>query len=410
MNTPKELLRQIVPTTEGGVFQKKFLQGNEAIAEGAVAAGVRFFAGYPITPSTEIAEALSVRLPRIKGVFIQMEDEIASMGAILGASLAGAKVLTATSGPGFSLMQELIGYSAMAQIPCVIVNVMRAGPSTGLPTAPAQGDVMQAIWGTHGDHPCIVVCPGSVSEMFYLSIWSVNLAERLRVPVILVPDEIIGHMRELLVVPPPELIRIESRRLPDVSPERFHPFDIQGSSSIAAMPPLGTGYRFNVTGLVYDEDGFPTNDSDRAGALTSYLVDKVGKREKELSYAEEIDTEDAEAIIIAYGSTARSAERAVRLLAQRGKKVGIFRIITLHPFPEQQLLSLARHCSRFILAEMNLGQMTTTVRAILGRDVELRTINQANGLPITPETFIDTINTWNSAGDYLEEKLAVGAL
>jgi 2-oxoglutarate ferredoxin oxidoreductase subunit alpha len=219
MNTPKELLRQIVPTTEGGVFQKKFLQGNEAIAEGAVAAGVRFFAGYPITPSTEIAEALSVRLPRIKGVFIQMEDEIASMGAILGASLAGAKVLTATSGPGFSLMQELIGYSAMAQIPCVIVNVMRAGPSTGLPTAPAQGDVMQAIWGTHGDHPCIVVCPGSVSEMFYLSIWSVNLAERLRVPVILLPDEIVGHMRELLVVPPPELIRIESRRLPDVSPE-----------------------------------------------------------------------------------------------------------------------------------------------------------------------------------------------
>jgi len=390
MITPKELMRQIVPQSEGGVFQKKFLQGNEAIAEGVLAAGVKFYAGYPITPSSEIAEILSVRLPRIRGAFIQMEDEIASMGAILGASLAGRKVVTATSGPGFSLMQELIGYAAMTQIPCVIVNVMRAGPSTGLPTSPAQGDVMQAIWGTHGDHPSIVVSPASVQEMYYLSIWCMNLAERFRTPVIFLPDEIIAHMRELLVVPPSELITVENRLAPDVSPEAFHPFSTIGTD-IAAMPPLGSGYRYNVTGLVHDEDGFPSNDPDRAEELTSFLVNKVLARTDEIAFAEEINTDGAEAIIIAYGSTARSAERAMKLLALRGKRVGIFRIITLSPFPAAKLARLARSCDTFLLAEMNRGQLTTTIRSIIGLSAELKVLNKSNGTPITPDAFVSAL-------------------
>jgi 2-oxoglutarate/2-oxoacid ferredoxin oxidoreductase subunit alpha len=390
MNIPKDLIRQIVPRSEGGVFQKRFLQGNEALSEGALAAGLKFFAGYPITPSSEIAEILSVRLPRIRGTFIQMEDEIASMGAILGASLAGVKALTATSGPGFSLMQELIGYAGMAQIPCVIVNVMRAGPSTGLPTSPAQGDVMQAIWGTHGDHPSIVVAPASVQEMYYLSIWCMNLAERLRVPVILLPDEIVAHMRELLLVPPPELIAIESRRAPDVEPGDYHPFPAAGID-VAAMPALGTGFRYNVTGLVHDEDGFPSNDPDRAEKLTSFLVNKVIARTAELAFAEEINTDGAEAVIIAYGSTARSAERAMRLLALQGRKVGIFRIITLNPFPSAQLTRLAESCSTFLLAEMNRGQFTTTVRSVIGRAAELKVLNKSNGTPIPPDAIVSAI-------------------
>jgi len=394
MKTPKELMNQILFDTEGGVFQKRFLQGNEAAAEGVLAAGVRFFAGYPITPSTEIAEILSERLPRIKGAFIQMEDEIASIGAILGASLAGSKSLTATSGPGFSLMQELIGYSGMAQIPCVIVNVMRSGPSTGMPTSPAQGDVMQAIWGTHGDHPVVVVAPATVSEMYYLAIWCVNISERLRIPVIFLPDEVVGHMRELLMVPPSELIRRENRLKPTTTPEEFHPFKIEGNT-VTAMPAMGEGYRYNVTGLVHDQDGFPTNDPNRAGELNSFLVNKVLSRTDELAFAEEIDTENAQQIIIAYGSTARSAERAKKLLAAQGKKIGIFRIITLHPFPVKQLQRLAKMCDRFLLVEMNLGQMTTTVRSIIGLDVELRVINKANGLPIAPSEIVSVLEEWS---------------
>jgi 2-oxoglutarate/2-oxoacid ferredoxin oxidoreductase subunit alpha len=390
MNIPHELMRQIVPRSEGGVFQKRFLQGNEAIAEGVLTAGVKFFAGYPITPSSEIAEILSVRLPRIKGAFIQMEDEIASMGAILGASLAGVKVVTATSGPGFSLMQELIGYAGMAQIPCVIVNVMRAGPSTGLPTSPAQGDVMQAVWGTHGDHPVIVVTPATVQEMYYLSIWSMNLAERFRVPVIFLPDEIVAHMRELLVVPPAELITIENRRYPDVPPEMFHPFPATGLDA-SAMPAIGKGYRYNVTGLVHDQDGFPSNDPDRAEELTSFLVNKVISRTDELAFAEEINTDGAEAIIIAYGSTARSAERAMRLLALQGRKIGIFRIITMHPFPAAKLARLAGSCDSFLLAEMNRGQLTATVRSVIGLGAELKVLNKSNGTPITPDAIVEAI-------------------
>lgn len=384
MGTPPELLRQIVPTIEGGILQKRFLQGNEAIAEGVLEAGVRFYAGYPITPSTEIAEILSARLPRVRGTFIQMEDEIASMGAVLGASLAGVKSITATSGPGFSLMQELIGYAGMAQIPCVIIDVMRAGPSTGMPTSSAQGDVMQAIWGTHGDHPVVVVTPGSVSEAYYLAIWCVNIAERLRIPVIFLPDEVIGHMRELLLVPPSELIHREERPRPLPGEHRgAQPFSVNGIE-VPPMAPLGSGFRYNVTGLVHDEMGFPTNNPGRGEQLISFLIDKVVQRTEELSFAEEFETSDAEVIIIAYGGTARSARHSVRELRAAGYRAGLFRIITLHPFPHKQLAELGRTCSRFLLVEMNRGQLNLTVRASIGIQAQLATINRSNGILISP--------------------------
>ena len=392
MKTPPELMNQVLLDTRDSIFQKRFMQGSEALVEGVLAAGLRFYAGYPITPSTEVAELLSNRLPRRKGVFIQMEDEIASIGAVLGASLAGLKSMTATSGPGFSLMQELIGYAGLAQIPCVIVDVMRGGPSTGMPTMPSQGDVQQAIWGTHGDHPVVVIAPASVSEMYYLVIWSMNIAEKLRIPVIFLPDEIIAHMREKLLIPPQETLRRVDRAQPTESPEDFKPFRIKGVS-IPAMPPIGTGYRYNVTGLIYDESGFPTNQSARAGELVDYLLEKITARKDELIFSEEIGTEDADEIIIAYGSTARSAESAQKMLRQQGRKVGLFRLITLHPFPEDRLKALSRKCGKFILAEMNKGQLITTVKAAIGSGAELKCVHKADGHPIFPHEIVSAAGT-----------------
>jgi 2-oxoglutarate ferredoxin oxidoreductase subunit alpha len=380
-------MNQVLLETGDAVFQKRFLQGSEALVEGALAAGLRFYAGYPITPSTEIAELLSSRLPRRKGVFIQMEDEIASIGAVLGASLAGLKSLTATSGPGFSLMQELIGYAGLAQIPCVIVDVMRGGPSTGMPTMPSQGDVQQAVWGTHGDHPVVVVAPASVTEMYFLAVWCMNISEKLRIPVIFLPDEIIAHMRERVLIPPQEVLRNVNRAMPAEPPGEFKPYRFSGSA-VAAMPPLGAGYRYNVTGLIYDESGFPTNQSARAGELVDYLLDKVMRREDELVFYEETGTEDAEEIIIAYGSVARSAESAVKTLRQQGRKAGLFRLITLHPFPEKRLKQLARKCGKFLLSEMNKGQLIIPVRAAIGSNAELKCVHKADGHPVFPHEIV----------------------
>jgi 2-oxoglutarate ferredoxin oxidoreductase subunit alpha len=393
MKTPVLLLRQVLHQTDGVVFQKKFLQGNEAIVEAVIAAGVSFYAGYPITPSTEIAELLSVKLPRLHGKFIQMEDEIASMGAIIGASLAGSKSMTATSGPGFSLKQELIGYAGMAQVPCFIVDVMRAGPSTGLPTASSQGDVQQAVWGTHGDHPVVVAVPASVAEMYYLSIWCVNVSEQLRIPAILLPDEIIGHMRESVPVPPAEVVRIIERIKPSGPPEQYIPFHVNGIA-VQPMAEVGGLYRHNTTGLVYDEEGFPSNSPERAEKLVSYLLDKVLLRREELVLYDHDIPDNPELVIIAYGSTARSAEFVVAHFREKGVAIGLFRPITIHPFPSKEIAGLASVCDRFILAEANRGQLTAEVSAALGGNAELRCIHQSDGMIIPPSKFIKTIEQW----------------
>ena len=395
MKTPETLIQKILIENEGIVFQKKFLQGNEAVVEGVLAAGLSFYAGYPITPSTEIAEILSVRLPRIHGKFIQMEDEIASMGAIIGASLAGAKSMTATSGPGFSLMQELIGYAGMAQVPCLIVDVMRTGPSTGLPTASAQGDVMQALWGTHGDHPVVVAVPSTVAEMYYLSIWCLNVAEEFRIPVILLPDEIVGHSREVVSIPPLEVIRKIDRKKPSGPPEEFKPFHINGTE-VSPMAQMGDQYRHNTTGLFYDDEGFPTNSPKRAQELTTYLLEKVLSKRSELVLYDQDIEDNPELIIIAYGSVARAAEYVVSYFKEQGRSIGLFRPITLRPFPTPEIGLLTTRCTRFLLAESNCGQMTDMVKAALGSMAELRCLNQSDGLPIAPSRFIETIEQWSA--------------
>ncbi|MBI5078611.1 2-oxoacid:acceptor oxidoreductase subunit alpha, partial [Candidatus Saganbacteria bacterium] len=251
----------IFPFFEKG-GQTKFLQGNEACVEAAIAAGCRFYAGYPITPSTEIAEGMAQRLPKVGGTFIQMEDEIASLAAVIGASLCGVKALTATSGPGFSLKQEHIGYAVLTETPCVIVNVMRGGPSTGLPTLPAQGDVMQARWGTHGDHPAIVLSPSSVEEYFHLTVKAFNLSEKFRTPVILLPDEVVAHMREKVTIPQNIKVIARPKPLPSRPKENYKPFAVSREDEVPAVPNFGEGYRFNVTGLIHDETGFPSNSPE----------------------------------------------------------------------------------------------------------------------------------------------------
>ena len=313
--------------------QKKelLLQGNEAVVEGALRAGCRFFAGYPITPATEISEILSVRLPQVDGTFIQMEDEIASLGAVIGASLAGAKAMTATSGPGFSLMQENLGFAVIAEVPCVIVNVMRGGPSTGLPTFPSQSDVMQARWGTHGDHPAIVLSASTVRECYDITIKAFNLSEKFRMPVILLIDEVVGHMREKMTLSEMEEVEIVNRIKPTVPPEWYIPYE-DAPSGVPAMANFGEGYRYHVTGLTHDIRGFPTSRPDEIGPFINRLFRKVNQNFSEIQMAEFFQTDDAEITIVAYGCVARSAKRAVIMAREKGRKVGLLKLITLWPF------------------------------------------------------------------------------
>ena len=322
-------------TTISSVVNVKVMSGNEAVAAGAMAAGVRFFAGYPITPSSEIAEELAVMLPRSGGTFIQMEDEIAAMGAVIGASLAGVKSLTATSGPGFSLKQENIGFACMAEVPVVIVNVMRGGPSTGSPTMPAQGDVMQVRWGTHGDHRIVVLAPNSVRESFDLTVRAFNLSETLRTPVILLLDEILGHVNEKLTVP--ESVEVVDRKGPDVPPAEYRPYR-HTEDKVPPMAAYGRdGYRFHVTGLVHDETGFPSNNPEVIEKLALRLHAKLERHRDEVVDVERIACDDAEIGIFAYGATSRSACQAVREARAAGIKVGLLRPRTLWPFPDREV-------------------------------------------------------------------------
>jgi 2-oxoglutarate ferredoxin oxidoreductase subunit alpha len=367
-----------------------FMHGNQAVAEGAIAAGCRFYAGYPITPSSEVAEILSGRLPEVGGVFIQMEDEIASMAAIVGASLGGLKAATATSGPGFSLMQENLGFAVVCEIPCVVINVQRVGPSTGLPTKAAQGDVMQARWGTHGDHPIIVLSPSSAQECFDLTVRAFNLSEQFRTPVILLADAIVSSLREKLVIPDPEELTIVNRATPTVSPKEYKPYAFT-RGGVAALPAFGNGYRFHATGLLHNEYGYPTEDSGVVSEWWEHMSSKIDDNLDEILQWSETELEDAEIALVAYGGTARAAAHAVSLAREQGIKLGLLKLLTVWPFPEEVVRRLADQVQRIIVPELNFGQIRLEVERISAGRAVIEGINRADGLQISPEQILATV-------------------
>ena len=362
------------------------MQGNEACAEAALYAGVKFFAGYPITPATEIMEVLSRKLPGVGGVFMQMEDEISSMAAVIGASIGGLKSLTATSGPGFTLKQENIGYAAMVEIPCVIIDVQRGGPSTGLPTLPAQMDMMQARWGTHGDHPTVALCPSTVYECYTLTVHAINFAEMLRTPVVILSDAIVGHLREKVVLPEPGELKIINRKMTNIGPGDYLPFR-PDEDGIPPFANYGNGYRYHMTSNNHDEGGFPaTNNHKIADSLLRRLHDKVEKHRSQIVMTEEVMTEDADVIIFAYGCTARSAYSAVEESRKKGKKVGLIKALTIWPFPSETILKYGASAKHIIVPEMNLGQLAGEVeRTLKDCPAQVKRLNRIDGLMITPE-------------------------
>lgn len=367
---------------------KKLLQGNEACVEGALYAGCRFYAGYPITPSTEIAEGMSVRLPKIGGKFIQMEDEIGGIAAAIGGSLAGLKSLTATSGPGFSLKQECLGYACLTEIPLVIVNVMRGGPSTGYPTGPSQADIMQAKWGTHGDHPAIALTPSYVQEILSETVRAFNLSEKYRTPVIVLYDEIIGHMREPITIPAPGELEVVDRAKPTCPPEEYFPYDDR--YDVAPLAPFGSGYRFHVTGLNHKKDGFPTNDSKIIRENNERIMRKIEKNREEIWKNEETYLDDAEIAVFTVGSTARSARFAVNEARKAGIKAGLLRPLTIWPFPDRAVKELAKKVKAIIVPELNLGQMVLEVERC-SKNAEVVGIHRVDGEPITPAQILEVI-------------------
>jgi 2-oxoglutarate ferredoxin oxidoreductase subunit alpha len=367
----------------------KLMQGNEAVSWGALAAGCRFYAGYPITPSTEIAEILSRELPKVGGKFIQMEDEIASLAACIGASVGGLKAMTATSGPGFSLMQEHIGYAAMTEIPCVIVDVQRLGPSTGQPTSASQGDVMQARWGTHGDHPIIVLSPTSVRQSFDLVVTAFNFSEKYRTPVILLMDEVVGHMRERVELPDPDNVMRLERINTNVPPEWYKPF----GDSISDVPPIasfGSGYRYHITGLYHDVMGFPTERIDEIDPWVERVHRKIDRNLHDIVMVEEDGTSQAKTVVVAFGATARSAKHAVKLARQHRHKAGLVTLLTIWPFAEEVIARIGETAREIIVPEMNKGQLALEVERIAGRK-KVRRVNRANGEMVTPHMILEAI-------------------
>ncbi len=366
------------------------MQGNEAIVEGAIAAGCRFFAGYPITPASEISEKASIRMPQVDGVFIQMEDEIASMGAIIGASLAGAKSMTATSGPGFSLMSENIGYACMAEVPCVVVNVMRGGPSTGLPTHTSQGDVLQSRWGTHGDHPIIVLAVSTVRDCFEITVLAFNLSEKYRVPVIILSDEVVAHTRETVTLPTADEVDIVDRIKPAMPPEWYIPYE----DNITGVPPMaafGEGYPHHVTGLAHDVRGFPTERADEITALLQRMFRKITQGFHEIQKVTSFMMDDAEVAVIAYGSVARSARQAVREARQSGIKAGLLQLITIFPFPRHYVEDVLKRCRSVLIPEMNMGQISREVKRVNQTGSRVIKLNRIDGRLITPEQIYERI-------------------
>ncbi len=374
-------------------MEKKALliSGNESCVEGALYAGIQFFAGYPITPSSEIPEGLSRKLPKYGGVMIQMEDEIAAMAAVIGASLTGKKSMTATSGPGFSLKQENLGFASFNEIPCVIVDVMRGGPSTGAPTGPSQGDVMQARWGTHGDHPIVALAPNSIPEIFTETIRAFNISEKYRIPVILLLDEIIAHMRERIIFPEKGEIEVINRLKPTLPPEQYKPFDVT-NSPLPLVPPMaayGTGYRFHVTGLNHRVDGFPTNNGELIEKELHRLMDKVELYKKDMFKIEEYMLDDAEVGIVAYGSSARAAKYAVNELRKQGIKAGMLRYITIWPFDDSAVEKLSQKVKFIVVPELNLGQLIFEVERAAKGKAKVYGVNRVNIEIIHPHDIIE---------------------
>ena len=375
-----------------------FIQGNEAIARGALYAGLQFFAGYPITPSTEIAEILSEKLPKLGQKFLQMEDEISSMCAIIGASLTGLKVMTATSGPGFSLKQEAIGYAVMAEVPSVVVNVQRGGPSTGLPTGVSQGDVMQARWGTHGDHSIITLTASNLQDVFLMTIEAFNLAETYRTPVILLFDEVVAHMREKVEIPEPGEINVVERLHTSV-PEgtNFHPYLTREDGRLP-MSDFGGVHRYNVTGLVHDMWGFPSNDSKVAYDLLHHLVDKLENKADLLARYKEHYTDDAEILLISFGSAARTALHMVEQRRERGLKVGLLELQTIWPFPRQFIRGICKGRTHVLVVEMNMGQVCQEVRKAVIRPEKVYLANRFDGSSISPADILSVLNMIQGKG------------
>jgi 2-oxoglutarate ferredoxin oxidoreductase subunit alpha len=369
---------------------KHFYSGDLASAEGALAAGCRFFAGYPITPATEIAERMARRLPQIGATYIQMEDEIASIAAVLGASYAGLKAMTATSGPGFSLMQENIGLAVMTEAPCVIVDVMRGGPSTGQPTMAGQQDVMQAKWGSHGDYEIIALAPSSVQEAFDLTVEAFNYAETYRVPVMLMMDAIVGHMWERVVIPAPNEIHIENRKKPTVPPSEYLPFK-PDKDLVPPMAVFGEGYRFHATGLTHSEDGRPRTESIKAQQrLVERLCDKIRRNSDRIVKVKSVFMEDAEVAVVSYGIEARSALSAVRKARDAGIKAGLLKLVTLWPFPEKQVAEVAKSVKTIVVPEMNYGQLVREVERV-AKDTLVKFLPKLGEEPHRPEEIFEAV-------------------
>ena len=367
-----------------------FMNGDVACAEGAIVAGCRFFAGYPITPATEISEHLSQRMPEIGGIYIQMEDEIGSIAAVIGASYTGLKAMTATSGPGFSLMQENIGLAVMTEAPCVIVDVMRGGPSTGQPTLPGQQDVMQAKWGSHGDYEIIALAPSSVQEMFDLTVETFNLSETYRVPTILLADEIVAHMWEKVVIQPAEKMKILNRKKPNVPPEKYMPF-MPDDNLVPPMACFGEGFSFHATGLTHDEHGYPqTQSSEVQQRLVNRLCDKIRKNADKIIRVEEVMLEDADVVVFAYGIVARAALSAVRKAREEGIKAGLLRPITLWPFPEKTIARIAQQAKKIVVPEMNCGQLVREVERS-AKETPVVFLSKLGEDPHTPMEILEAI-------------------
>jgi len=367
-----------------------YLDGDFACGEGAMAAGCRFVAGYPITPSTEVVERISRRFPTMGGTFIQMEDELASMAAVVGASWTGTKSMTVTSGPGFSLMMENIGLAAMMETPCVVVDVQRGGPSTGLPTMVGQADMMQARWGSHGDYEVIALCPQSPQEAFDLTIEAFNLSERYRVPVLMMLDECVGHMTEKVVIPPAEEIEVVPRALTSSPPEQFLPYRVNGRP-VPEFARAGDGYRFHTTGLTHDERGYPVMSADCQEVCVTRLVDKIRKNADDIVRLEETDMKGADVVVVAYGITARVARMGIELARKKRVKVGFLRLITAWPFPERHVRELARKVKAFVVPEINLGQMVLEVERCAGGKAAAIAVPHAGGGVHDPETIAEAI-------------------
>lgn len=368
----------------------RFIQGNVAMVEGAIAAGARFYAGYPITPSSEVAEMSSIRLPQEGGLYVQMEDELASMAAIIGASASGKKSYTATSGPGFSLMQENLGVAVMAEVPCVIINVQRPGPSTGLATKPAQGDFMQSRWGTHGDHGIIVLSPSTAQDCYDLMIDAFNFSEKYRTPVVFLADEIVGHIREKVIIREIDENKIVNRKQPKCKTEEYKPF-LQDEDGIAPLAPYGGEYIVRLSGSGHDEKGFPCSRPDNADKFIRHYTDKIEKNYKDIVKVRKYNLEDSDVTLVTFGGSTRSSLEAMNMAREEGIKVGVLQLVTLWPFPEDEVKEVLINSNAVIVPEMNLGQMIGEVQRLNDYKTPVLGVNKVNSEPITPKEILDKI-------------------